>query len=142
MEQVNERNALVKVIDRIMSQPGLAQKTWSSLENGLIKASSQTSNASKETFDKKIAKISQLPVDFIASFLVEASGGLLSKATVDKIDGHDLQALLRLLCMATKTSPGTPLPAAMQNRKVCSRVLFARHKQVGGRLSTTSSTLR
>lgn len=87
MEQVNERNALVAVIGRIMSQLGLAQKLGSSLEDGLIKSSPRISDANKDTFDNnisKISKISKLPADF----LVEASGSLLSTAAVGKIDSN------------------------------------------------------
>ena len=133
-KRVVERNALVKIIDKLVAEPALGPPVWGAIETGLINSvsSEQADSHLKVYFKEKVGKVGRLPVDWIASWLVANSP--LTPKQVDNIDGHDKEALLNLFYLATGTAPLTPVPDCCRHRETCSRVFTARYVQLGRRL--------
>lgn len=143
MKRVNERNALVKLLDKLDEDIALAPIIWQSVENGLITIPDAAEEGKKRmNFEAKVKKVGQLPVDYMATFLYEHGGSGLTKQMLDKIDGHDDTNILHIFCMATRTAPNTSLTAPMTHKQTATRVFKDRVAAVGKRLQGFSTFVR
>lgn len=143
MKKVGERNALVRIVDRLERERQLAPAVWQAIESGLIRPPGMEVDENKTFFAKKVPRVSSLPTEWVANWLhlVGASGGL-SKELLDKIDAQDEMNLLHIFAAATKTSLSTPLPRELQHKPTCARVFTKRAADVGNRLTTLKGCLR
>lgn len=132
---------MAKVIDKLEDNRELAPLVWQAMETGLIRTT-ETSADCKLWFPKKVARVSSLPTEWIASWLLQRSEGKLTKGLLDLMDGHDAETLHQVFCAVTKTALSTPLPREMQHKPTCSRVFNKRADSVGDRLEHLSANVR
>jgi hypothetical protein len=125
---------LIKIIDRLQDFPEEAPDVWQAMEMGTIGRDPDAGDDSASPFFKAPPKkVGDLEVEWIATFILQVSGGKVSKQQLDAVDGHDDDNLMRLLNAGTSTSPRTPLPAGCHHKGCCTRVFTLRYKQVGNR---------
>lgn len=140
---VIERNALVKVIDRLSEQRELAPKVWEAIENGLMATASEEEKkmAGEASFSARVLRIEKLDKEWIAQFLV-SSCAKLTQSMCDEIDGADENGLLKVFCCALSLSLQTLLPSECRHKGTCWRLMKMRYSEKGSRLDSFAGAVK
>lgn len=74
-ERVAERNAFVRIVDTLFDKMHLAPAIWNSMENGVVRPNAKVDAEAhaKVFFEAKLQRVGQLPVAWMASFIVRAA---------------------------------------------------------------------
>lgn len=137
--KIIQRNSLIRIIDRLHNAPEEAVHVWQAIENGTIGDQGDGVATDSPFFKSCPKRVADLEVEFIAGFIIKATGGAVTKDALDILDGADDSNLMHLFSLATATTKRTPLPPACHHKGFCMRLAMSRYSQVGKRLAKLKS---
>lgn len=129
---------LQQVISTLQRHPDMILETMGWLQRRLAttEKAEQKMAAEDAIFEEKeCTTVGRLPDDWVCGWLQHETCGALSDQLVLKMLKHDASVIDRLKRYALQLSTATTWPSECSVKKVCSRVLSERHKQVGAPLS-------
>lgn len=125
-----------------MMSPERILPTRGGLETNTVGASRvDASGGADLVWDNDIKHMRKVPDWWWVEWLVDASGGHLSKAVVREVIKNNSDNFECLIFFALQSPMGAFLPKECSNRKVCSRTFSRRAIDVGDRLNSTRPAL-
>lgn len=128
-----QRNAFMKICDKLWAEPHLIIPTCMQLECGMI-GPDGGAEAPSEFWDSEWSTLARLPKHWLAEFLIAQSKGELSNEDMNKVDIHDGDNIRNIFSFITGTRPNMPLLRDMLNKTICARTLAARAESIGNRI--------
>lgn len=134
-KKVIGRNCMVRVIDKMVECPDSSVSIWAAIESKTIAglAAADKEAQSKVWFDARDNRLSCLPADWSAVWILSETGASLKQTTLDQMDGANPEILSFLASWATACPLNQTLPPECRHKQTCSRCLTQRHTAVGDR---------
>lgn len=128
-KKVISRNCMVRVIDKMAEYPDSAVSISAAIENKTIAgvAAADKEAQSKVWFDTRDTRLSRLPADWLALWILGETGGALKQAKLEQTDGANPEILAHLASWATACPLNQTLPPDCRHNQTCSRVDLSPH---------------
>lgn len=126
-----QRQALIKILDRLWAQPSLIVPVCVQLEVGMITDGADP--AKDAFFDEDWHTLARIPKHWLAEWICANSFGTISKDLLNKVDIKHGDNIRNMFSFFTGTRPTHPLHRELLNKAVAARTFARRAQALGNR---------